>query len=150
VDWYVSKLFGRLRYGLAHPPLTCDILWPIPHALGGLPPATRHAAPTLARSVLHLRRVGCPATTCRAAPRTGRVLCWRRPRAASALGVEWGAAMVTRPPAPRGTSVTGVGGGRHGTGGGGAVRSRPAGAQSRRRLIEGAPCGEECWGEKED
>ena len=46
--------------------------------------------------------------------------------------------------------VTGVGGGRHCAGGGGAVRSRPAGAQSRRRLIEGAPCGEECWGEKED
>ena len=25
-----------MRYGLAYPPLTCDILWPIPHALGGL------------------------------------------------------------------------------------------------------------------
>ena len=121
----------------------------------GYPPATRHTAPALARSVLHLCRAGCPPAMRRAAPRAGRALRWRGPRAASApggppaghaLGVEWGAAMVARPRAPRGTSITGVGGGRHGVGGGGAVRSRPAGAQSRRRLIEGAPCGEECWG----
>jgi len=107
------------------------------------------------RSVLHLRRAGCPPATRRAAPRAGRALRWRGPRAASApggppaghaFGVEWGAAMVARPPAPRGTSVTGVGGGRHGAGGGVGAKSRPAGAQLCRRLIEGAPCGEECWG----
>jgi len=43
--------------------------------------------------------------------------------------VEWGAAMVAWPPAPRGTSFTSTGGGRHGADGG-AARSRPAGAQS--------------------